>query len=163
MDGANRKWLGTQGGGAYLVSEDGLEELEHFTANNSPLLSDVIIDIEVDGESGEVFLGTEKGIISYKGNAMQGETSYNNVVVYPNPVRETYDGPVAIKGLLENTTVKIADMGGNLVFETESLGGQAIWDGTNFNGERVATGVYMIYLSSADGALSHVTKLLFIH
>ena len=163
VDGANRKWLGTQGGGAYLVSEDGLKEIEHFTANNSPLLSDVIMDIEVDGENGEVFIGTEKGIISYKGNAMQGETSYSNVVVYPNPVRETYDGPVAIKGLLENTTVKIADMGGNLVFETESLGGQAIWDGTNFNGERVATGVYMIYLSSADGALSHVTKLLFIH
>jgi len=163
VDGANRKWLGTQGGGAYLVSGDGLEEIAHFTANNSPLLSDVVMDIDVDGISGEVFFGTEKGIISYKGEAMQGATSYNNVVVYPNPVRETYDGPVAIKGLLENTTVKITDMGGNLVYETESLGGQAIWDGTNFKGERVATGVYMIYLSSADGALSHVTKLLFIH
>jgi hypothetical protein len=163
VDGANRKWLGTRGGGAYLVSEDGLEELEHFTQNNSPLLSDVIMDIEVDGKSGEVFFGTDKGIISYKGDALQGATAYNNVVVYPNPVRETYDGPVAIKGLLENTTVKIADMGGNLVFETTSFGGQAIWDGTNFHGERVATGVYMIYLSSADGSLSHVTKLLFIH
>lgn len=163
VDGANRKWLGTSGGGVYLVSEDGLEEIEHFTANNNPLLSDVISDICVDGETGEVFFGTDKGIISYKGEALQGSTSYNNVVVYPNPVRETYDGPVAIKGLLENTTVKIADMGGNLVFETESLGGQAIWDGTNFNGERVATGVYMIFLSSADGSLSHVTKVLFIH
>jgi ligand-binding sensor domain-containing protein len=163
IDGANRKWLGTRGGGAYLVSEDGLEEIEHFTVNNSPLLSDVIMDIEVDEISGEVFIGTEKGIISFKGDATQGGTSYTNVVVYPNPVRETYDGPVAIKGLIENTTVKIADMGGNLVFETKSFGGQAIWDGTNFNGERVATGVYMIYLSSSDGSLSHVTKLLFIH
>jgi len=163
VDGANRKWIGTHGGGAYLVSEDGLVELEQFNANNSPLLSDVITDICVDGESGEVFIGTEKGIISYKGEALQGVTSYNNVVVYPNPVRESYDGPVAIKGLLENTTVKIADMGGNLVFETESLGGQAIWDGNNFNGERVATGVYMIYLNSANGEFSHVTKVLFIH
>lgn len=163
VDGANRKWLGTQSGGAYLVSEDGLEELQHFTVNNSPLLSNVIMDIEVDGTSGEVFLGTEKGIISYKGDAMKGSTSYNNVVVYPNPVRETYEGPVAIKGLVENTTVKITDMGGNLVFETTSFGGQAVWDGTNFHGERVATGVYMIYLSSSDGSLSHVTKLLFIH
>lgn len=163
VDGANRKWLGTQSGGAYLVSEDGLEELEHFTTSNSPLLSDMIMDIEVDGVSGEVFIGTEKGIISYKGDAMQGLTSYSNVVVYPNPVRDTYEGPVAIKGLVENTTVKIADMSGNLVFETESLGGQAIWDGTNLHGERVATGVYIIYLSSADGELSHVTKILFIH
>ena len=163
VDGANRKWLGTSGGGVYLVSDDGLEELEQFNSNNSPLLSDVITDICVDGLTGEVFFGTDKGIISYKGEALQGSTVYSNVVVYPNPVRETYDGPVAIKGLLENTTVKIADMGGNLVFETESLGGQAIWDGTNFDGQRVATGVYIIYLSSADGEFSHVTKVLFIH
>ena len=163
VDGANRKWLGTSDGGAYLVSEDGLEEIEHFNTSNSPLLSDVIMDICVDGVSGEVFFGTDKGIISYKGEALEGSSAYSNVVVYPNPVRETFDGPVAIKGLIENTTVKITDMGGNLVFETESLGGQAIWDGKNFNGERVATGVYMIFLSSADGSLSHVTKLLFIH
>jgi hypothetical protein len=163
VDGANRKWLGTTGGGVYLVSEDGLEEIAHFNTSNSPLLSNAITDICVNGVSGEVFFGTDKGIISYKGEALQGSTAYSNVVVYPNPVRETYDGPVAIKGLLENTTVKITDMSGNLVFETVSLGGQAIWDGTNFRGERVATGVYMVYLSSADGILSHVTKLLFIH
>lgn len=163
VDGANRKWLGTNGGGAYLVSEDGLEELAQFNASNSPLLSDVITDIEVDGHTGEVFFGTDKGIISYKGEAMEGSTAFSNVVVYPNPVRETYEGPVAIKGLLENTTVKISDMSGNLVFETESLGGQAIWDGTNFDGMRVSTGVYIIFLSSADGSLSHVTKVLFIH
>ena len=153
----------TSGGGVYLVSEDGLEELHQFNTSNSPLLSDVIADICVDGQTGEVYFGTDKGIISYKGEALQGSPAYSNVVVYPNPVRETYEGPVAIKGLLENTTVKITDMGGNLVFETESLGGQAIWNGTNFNGERVATGVYIIYLSSSDGELSHVTKVLFIH
>lgn len=163
VDGANRKWLGTAGGGVYLVSEDGLNEIHHFTTMNSPLLSDNIIDICVDGVSGEVFFGTDKGIISFKGDALAGSSMYSNVVVYPNPVRETYEGPVAIKGLVANTNVKITDIGGNLVFETESLGGQAIWDGTNFQGERVATGVYMIYLSSPDGSLSHVTKLLFIH
>jgi hypothetical protein len=85
------------------------------------------------------------------------------VVVYPNPVRETYNGPVATKGLVANTSIKIQDMGGNLVYETESLGGQAIWDGTNLRGERVATGVYLVFLSSEDGLLTHVTKLLFIH
>ena len=163
VDGANRKWLGTSGGGAYLVSDDGLEEIAHFNASNSPLLSNNIIDISVDGISGEVFFGTDKGIISYKGEALQGSDNYNQVVVYPNPVREDYEGPVAIKGLMEKTNLKIMDVGGNLVYETESMGGQAIWDGNNFRGERVATGVYMIYLSNADGSLSHVTKLLFIH
>jgi hypothetical protein len=163
VDGANRKWLGTAGGGAYLVSEDGFEEVHHFNAVNSPLLSDNIVDICVDGISGEVYFATDKGIISYKGEALTGSSGFSNVVVFPNPVRETYQGPVAIKGLMEHTDVKIQDMGGNLVFETESLGGQAIWDGTNFRGERVATGVYIIFLSSADGNLTHVTKLLFIH
>ena len=163
VDGANRKWLGTAGGGAYLVSDDGLEQIDFFNAVNSPLLSDNVIDICVDGITGEVFFATDKGIISYKGDALTGSSVYDNVVVYPNPVRETYHGPVAIKGLLENTTVKIQDMGGNLVYETESLGGQAIWDGTNFRGERVATGVYLIFLSNEDGSLTHVTKLLFIH
>ena len=163
VDGANRKWLGTSGGGAYLVSEDGLEQVLQFNKLNSPLLSDNIIDICVDGVSGEVFFGTDKGIISYTGDAMEGSSVYSNVVVYPNPVRETYTGPIAIKGLVAETTVKIQDMGGNLVFETESLGGQATWDGTNFRGERVATGVYMIFLSNSDGSLTHVTKLLFIH
>lgn len=163
VDGANRKWLGTASSGVFLVSEDGLEEIEQFNETNSPLLSNSITDICVDGISGEVFFGTDKGIISYRGEALQGSSTYNNVVVYPNPVRESYDGPVAIKGLVENTNVKIVDIGGNLVYETESLGGQALWDGTNFRGDRVATGVYLIYLSSANGELSHVTKLLFIH
>lgn len=163
VDGANRKWLGTAGGGAYLVSDDGLETIHQFNVLNSPLLSDNITDIAIDDASGEVFIATELGVISYRGDALGGSRDYSNVVVYPNPVRETYHGPVAIKGLVEQTTVKIQDMGGNLVFETESLGGQAIWDGKNFRGERVATGVYMVFLSSADGSLSHVTKLLFIH
>ncbi len=163
VDGANRKWLGTSGGGVYLVSEDGVQEIHQFNSINSPLLSDNIIDICVDGVSGEVFFGTDQGIISFKGDALSGSSAYNNVLVYPNPVRENFEGPVAIKGLLAKTSVKITDIGGNLVFETESLGGQAIWDGTNFRGERVATGVYMIYLASPDGSFSHVSKLLFIH
>jgi len=163
VDGANRKWLGTAGGGVYLVSDDGLNQIHQFNSSNSPLLSNTITDISVDDASGEVFFGTDKGIISYKSDALGGSTLYDNVVVYPNPVRETFKGPVAIKGLVERTNVKIVDMGGNLVHETESLGGQALWDGTNFRGDRVATGVYMIYLSNSDGTLSHVTKLLFIH
>jgi len=164
VDGANRKWLGTAGGGVYLVSDEGQEEVRQFNASNSPLLSDNITDISIDGVTGEVFIGTDRGLISYRGDALTGFSGYNNVVVYPNPVRETYQGPVVIKGLVAETTVKITDMGGNLVFETESLGGQAVWDGRNFRGERVATGVYMVYLSSKDDPpLSHVTKLLFIH
>jgi len=163
VDGANRKWLGTKNAGVSLVSDDGLTQIYNFTAENSPLLSNSITSIAIDDETGEVFFGTDKGIISYKANATGPADTYESVYVYPNPVRESYTGDIAINGLLENSTVKITDLNGNLVFETVSLGGQATWDGNNFRGERVSTGVYLVFCSSEDGILSHVTKLLFIH
>jgi len=163
VDGANRKWLGTEGSGIFLVSEDGMEQIYNFNVSNSPLISNSITDICINDQTGEVFIGTDKGIISFMGEATGGSANYSDVVVYPNPVRETYEGMVIIKGLVENTTVKITDISGNLVYETESLGGQALWDGKNFRGDRVATGVYMIYLSSSNGEMSYVTKVLFIH
>ncbi len=163
VDGGNRKWLGTSGSGVYLVSEDGDQELEHFTAENSALLSNSINSIAINQESGEVFFGTDKGLISYMGDATGGGKSYDNVYVYPNPVRETYDGPVTITGLLENTDIKITDISGNLVYKTTSLGGDATWDGKNLNGNRVKTGVYLVFCNNEDGTKTHITKLLFIH
>jgi len=162
-DGANRKWLGTKNAGVSLVSDDGLTQIHNFNSENSPLLSNSITSIAIDDKTGEVFFGTDKGIISYRASATGPSENYESVYVYPNPVRESFTGDIAITGLLENTTVKITDLNGNLVFETVSLGGQAMWDGQNFSGERVSTGVYLVFCSNEDGTLSHVTKLLFIH
>lgn len=163
VDGANRKWLGTQNSGVFLVSETGEEEVKHFTTENSPLLSNNILSIAINQKNGEVFFGTNKGLISYQGEATGGADSYSNVYVYPNPVRETYTGPVTIAGLIENTDVKITDISGNLVYATTSFGGQAVWDGNNLNGNRVKTGVYMVFCNDEDGEETHVTKILFIH
>lgn len=165
VDGSNRKWIGTADGGAFLVSANGLEQVYNFNTGNSPILSNSITDICVSGETGEVFFGTDKGIISFKGNATKGAVSYSDVRVFPNPVRENYNGPIAIKGLLAETTVKITDISGNLVNELDSFGGQAIWDGTDFNGRRVATGTYLLFLANNDrnAPAAHVTKILFIH
>jgi len=163
VDGANRKWLGTKNAGVSLVSDDGLKQIHNFTMENSPLLSNSITTISINEKNGEVFFGTDKGIISFVAEATGPEENYQSVLVFPNPVRESYTGDIAISGLTENTLVKITDLNGNLVFETISLGGQALWDGNNFRGERVRTGVYLVFCSSDDGTLSHVTKLLFIH
>lgn len=162
-DGANRKWIGTRNGGVFLVSEDGLQEIHAFNTDNSPLLSNSITDIAIDDESGEVFFATSKGIISYVSDATEPDDFFEDVYVYPNPVREDYQGDVVISGLMENTIVKITDLNGNLVHETISLGGQALWDGRNLNNERVSTGVYLVFCSTEDGSTTHVTKLLFIH
>lgn len=163
VDGANRKWLGTRNSGVYLVSESGTEEILHFTTNDSPLFSDNITSIAINQKNGEVFIGTDKGLISYMGEATGGNNTYDSVYVYPNPVRETYDGPVTITNLIENSEVKITDIAGNLVFRATSLGGQAVWDGKNLNGRRVKTGVYLVFCNDESGEETHVTKLLFIH
>lgn len=163
VDGANRKWLGTQNSGIYLVSENGDREIHHFTKDNSPLYSNSITSITINQLNGEVFIGTSEGLISYMGEAIGGKDSYENVFVYPNPVRETYDGPVTITGLKENTDIKITDIGGNLVFKTKSLGGQVAWDGKNLKGNRVRTGIYLVLCNDEAGEETHIAKLLFIN
>jgi len=163
IDGANRKWIGTEKSGVFLLSDDGTKEIHHFTKDNSPLFDNNIIDIAINNENGEVFIGTEKGLISYRSDATEGVAIQNNTKVFPNPVKETYNGPIAISGLVSNANVKITDAGGNLVFETTANGGQAIWNGLNKNGERASTGVYLVFSTDLYGEQKVVSKILFIH
>ncbi len=163
IDGANRKWVGTEKSGVFLLSEGGTEEILHFTKNNSPLFSDNIVDIVINPENGEVFIGTENGLISYRSNATEGVTTQNNTKVFPNPVKENYNGPIAISGLVTDANIKITDISGNLVFETFANGGQAIWNGKNKNGERSSSGVYLVFSTDLNGEQKMVSKILFIH
>jgi ligand-binding sensor domain-containing protein len=163
IDGANRKWFGTASSGVYLTSADGTQQIFHFTPDNSPLLSNNIFAIAVDNKTGEVFFATEKGIVSYKGDAIEGTEDYEEVYVYPNPVRPGYSGIIAVRGLVANANVKITDVSGNLVYETKANGGQAIWNGTNFRGEKAHSGVYLVFCSNDDGTKTFVTKLLMMH
>lgn len=162
VDGANRKWLGTQTAGVFLVSPNGKDQILAFNTENSPLPSNTINDIEIDPETGRVYFATGKGLISYRAEATEGSDYFENVYVFPNPVRPGYEGVITVTGLMPDTNVKITDVAGNLVYETESLGGQAVWEGTNMNGQKVSTGVYLVFCSSPDGTETHVTKLLFV-
>ena len=162
VDGANRKWVGTEKAGVFLLSEDGTEEIYHFTSENSPLYSNNIVDIAINNENGEVFIGTSKGLISYRSTATEGSKKARKTTVFPNPVRETYNGPIAIKGLTTNARIKITDVAGNLVYEDIALGGQAIWDGKNKFNERAATGVYLVFSVDESGKEKMVSKIMFI-
>ncbi|MBE0676962.1 MAG: T9SS type A sorting domain-containing protein, partial [Bacteroidales bacterium] len=162
IDGANRKWFGTMSSGAYLMSDDGKEQLIHFNSTNSPILSDNVVKIAVNGANGEVWFGTSEGIVSFRGDATAGKEDYSGIYAFPNPVREDYEGVVTITGLVENSSVKITDVSGNLVYETTSLGGQVTWDLHNYRSARVATGVYLVFCSNEDGTLAKVTKMLVI-
>ena len=162
VDGANRKWLGTEESGVYLVSDDGLKTHHTFNTDNSPLPSNHITAIAVSPLSGEVFIATSKGIVSYKGKATEGAKTFSKVYAYPNPVRNDFSGDITITGLMQDSKVKITTTAGRLVHETRSLGGKAYWNGTNFNGEKVKTGVYLVYVSAEEGQQSAVTKILIV-
>ena len=161
VDGANRKWFGTSNGGAFLMSADGTKQIQQFNIDNSPLPSNYILGIAIDDVTGEVFFATEKGIISYRGDATEGGEVCDGYFVFPNPIRNDYRGPIAIRGLIANADVKIADVAGNIVYHTKANGGEAIWYGNNMNGERAQTGVYTVLVTNDDGTETCTTKLLF--
>jgi len=163
IDGANRKWLGTETSGVYLMSENGQQTIQHFTSTNSPLLSNDILSIAINPVSGEVFFGTDQGLVSYQSDASEAGNVFGNVYAYPNPVRQSYTGLITIRGLVENTQVKITDINGNLVCETVSNGSLATWDGKDAHGRRVSTGVYLAICANADGTQSTITKILVIN
>ena len=163
VDGANRKWVGTENSGVFLISENGTEQLLNFTKNNSPLPTNTITSISINHETGEIYIGTDNGLVSYVGDATAGDQAMSNVKIYPNPIRENYDGDIYISGLVTDAILKITDVSGNLVRTVTANGGTAVWDGRNSYGERVQTGVYLIYISDETATYTTVKKILFIN
>jgi len=162
VDGANNKWIGTADSGVFMVSPNGQETKYHFTINNSPLPSNVVNDIKINSKTGEVFIATNKGMISFNGVATGANDNLNNAYVYPNPVRPNYSGTVKVAGLIDKANVKITDIEGNLVYEVTSSGGTIEWDTTAFGKYKVASGVYMVFISAQDGGETKVKKIMII-
>ena len=160
VDGANRKWISTDNG-VWVFNETGTEEIHHFTRENSPLLSNDILDIAIHPKTGEAFIATAFGVASYRGESTESDEILctDPVKVYPNPVPAGFSGLVGINGVPENGIVKIADLSGNLVYEKNAFGGQAVWDTRDINGNKVKTGVYIAYISSLDAENTCVVKI----
>ena len=164
IDGGNRKWVGTTENGVYLLSADGMETIEHFTTENSPLISNEINDMAINGETGEVFIATPKGLCSFQGDATDPATSMksSSLKVFPNPVRPEYQGNVHITGLMYNSDVKIVSAAGKLVAEGTSVGGEFSWNCCYNNGRHVASGIYYALCTDEDGKNGAVAKILII-
>lgn len=162
FDGANRKWIGTKNNGIYLISADGFETIHHFTTENSPLPSNNITSIAINHKSGEVFIGTEGGIVSYMSDATEPEEKLQEGVVhaFPNPVKASYSGNITIVGLTDGCEIKIVDTAGYLITEGSSIGGMFSWNGRNAKGEKVASGVYYVLMYDKNGDESLATKIL---
>ena len=165
VDGGNRKWIGTNTNGVFLISGDNNTQVEHFTTDNSPLPSDIVQGIAVDGTTGTVYFATDKGLCSYRGDATEpsAEIVKENVYAYPNPVRPGYTGPITIVGLTLNADIKIVTANGTLVNQGTSTGGSYTWDGCDLEGRRVASGVYMVETATADGGKGTVCKIAIVN
>lgn len=159
IDGANRKWIGTNNG-AWLLSADGTEIIEHFTKLNSPLPNDTVVQILVQPNTGEVFINTVNQMVSYRSTATQGSATQSSIHIFPNPVASSFNGQIAMRGLVENALVKITDLNGKLLFQTTALGGQALWNGKNNEGQKVATGIYLVFARDVSGNEKSVGKIV---
>ena len=162
VDGSNNKWVSTATSGVFYLSPNGQETLLRFTTDNSPLPSDNVIDIAIDDSDGTVYFATKDGLVAYDGTSTDPGEDLEGVYAYPNPVRPTYFGNVTIDGLTAKANVKITDITGNLVFETTSEGGSIQWDTTAFGKYRVASGVYLVLITSDDNLLTKVVKIMVI-
>ena len=160
VDGANRKWIATATSGVFLLSSNGEETIEHFTTENSPLSSNNVLSIAILESTGEVFFGTSQGLVSYMSDAIESAKNFSDIYAYPNPVHPNYHGVVTIRGLMANTEVRIVDASGNLVTTIQGNGGEAVWDMTNAQGSRVASGIYTALCNTQDGAAHSTVKIM---
>ena len=162
MEGTHQIWFGLESG-VYLMSfESKPKEIHYFNTDNSPLLDNAVTTMAID-KSGEVFFGTGSGVISYRGEYATPEPEISDVIAYPNPVRPGYNGFVGIKGLVANSLVRITTVDGAFVTQLISEGGQAVWDCTTINGEKVEPGVYLIFVSTKQGTDKFATKILIMN
>lgn len=162
VDGADRKWVGTANG-VWLIDAEAEKIIERLTEDNSSLLSNDVKRITIDNKTGEVYFATAKGICSLRGTATVGAETNANVLVFPNPVPPGYNGTIAIRGLAENSIVKITELDGRLVYQTKALGGQAVWDGKDYKGRKISSGVYLILIGNDDKSEKAATKIVFIN
>jgi hypothetical protein len=161
VDGGNRKWIGTERG-VWLFNSEGEELILNFTEDNSPLLSNRIQDIEINSATGEVFFATDKGIVSYRGDATASTNEFESVKIFPNPVTNDFSGMVSISGLATDSFVKITDISGKLIWQTQASGGTATWNVRDYNGTRAATGVYIVFAANLDGSESVAGKIVVV-
>ena len=163
VDGINRKWIGTQTSGLFLVSANGEQILKKFNTTNSPLASNTIYQVCCNPNSNSVYVTTPAGLYEYFSDSSPAESTYDNILAYPNPVRPEYSGDVTFTGMMDNSLIKISDASGNVIRQLKSTGGMAIWDCCDEYGEKVKTGVYMVFASQANGSgKGAVTKVAVI-
>ena len=162
VESGNRKWIGTDNG-LFQFTADGTELIKQFTSENSPLPSSRIKYLKFEKESGMLFIETPNGMVAYRSDASLAQENISSINIFPNPVRPDFEGNLGVKGLMDNTIIKITDLSGRLVFETRSQGGTASWNLNDYTGKRARAGIYLIIVVSSDRSEKTAGKLAIIN
>ncbi len=162
IDGGNRKWMGSDNG-LWLFNPYGEEQVHHFNTTNSPMLTNKVVDLEINGQSGELFVITDAGMVSYRSDATLGNEKFQPVKIFPNPVTNAFNGQVGISGIVTDAIVKITDAAGKLVWQSRANGGSVSWNVRDYNGRRAATGMYLVFCIAPDGSESVVGKIAIVN
>jgi hypothetical protein len=162
IDGGNRKWIATKNAGLFLLSADGNQLISSFTKENSGLISNNISDIQFNHQTGELFIITDLGMVSYRVDASEGTADYETTRVFPNPYKPEHTKGITIQGIKYDSDVKVTDAAGNVVYKTTSNGGTAFWNAQDWNGNRVSPGVYFFWTApnAIDGVGKKVGKVV---
>jgi hypothetical protein len=64
--------------------------------------------------------------------------------------------------LVNNAIVKITELNGRLVYQTRALGGQAVWDGRDYKGRKISSGIYLVLISNDGRTEKKAAKIIFI-
>lgn len=123
------------------------------------------VDVDLDGTD-ELLCKTDSGFVLYRLNATTeiagGEItlpSEFSIFAYPNPFNSQVN--LSVSGLENKTAdIHIYDIGGRLVRSYPSVSGEIRWDGRDYTGSALSSGIYFVAARSSEDFSS--TKVLLL-
>ncbi|GEM_PF-5923305 len=139
-------------GGVYEIIP-GRDTLSHTFRQygiNDGLLSEAIMNLDVNPVNGEVWIATEKGLARYESRSRPELPDLKAAKVYPNPFLPKHEA-VVFANLTPESAIQVMTQSGSVVYQRKLAAGegdQIRWNGRNLAGARVKEGVYFYVIRS---------------
>ena len=168
VDPFNRIWIGTETNGLTLYDLN-TNRYSVYNKDNAPLISNKITALAYEPYSGNLYIGTDEGLVSVEIGRLYKDTDVKllSTIAYPNPFRPD-DGETLIIANQDNQIMpvgnnqcRIYNLSGDLIITLEEdRYFKFSWDGRNSSGKKTSSGIYFYVVSSSPGATSRGTIAL---
>lgn len=155
------KWILTSDGGVRVYQRNGTfyNSGYGYTMANSPLLSDIVFDIDFDDERGIAYILTSNGLNALETPWTSEVNTTDNLIIYPQPYNPQTDPWLIIDGIPDQSEMIISTLNGRNLMKIDSeysghMGKQIQWDGRLRSGDKIRPGVYYIFIYNIDGLAS---------